>query len=280
MIPITKNILVVDEQGNEYGATWPKRARGLVKNGRARFLSENKICLACPPWIDMEDNEMTDVIMTDIHMAEDAIEAFRTAVAAGFGAGGETETGKINDESSRMPEARETEGQGNGLTEGSETENLCGGAPEGSETKNPHSSTPKTGETENLRGGISDTARAEIPQGTATENAKAAYHTGMAGAHRTEESRTASAAGTGGIDMAYIFDQIKAIQNQTDYLLAAIDGLAGMSDGESGDMYAPGNIMGQAKATAFGDMVRCRETTNQQLLNFYMTVYNDLKSQA
>ncbi len=254
MIPIAKNILVVDEQGNEYEATWPKRARGLVKNGRARFLSENKICLACPPWIDMEDNEMTDVIMTDIQVAEDAIEAFRTAVAAGFGAGSETETDKINDESRRMPEARDTEGQGNGLTEGSETENL--------------------------RGSISDTVRAEIPQGTATENGKAAYHTGMAGAHRTEESRAASAADTGGIDMVYIFDQIRAIQNQTDYLLAAIDGLAGMSDGESGDMYAPGNIMGQAKATAFGDMVRCRETTNQQLLNFYMTVYNDLKSQA
>ena len=82
MIPIAKNILVVDEEGYEYEATWPKRARGLVKNGRARFLSKNKICLACPPWIDMEDNEMTDIIMTDIQIEKDAIEAFRTAVAA------------------------------------------------------------------------------------------------------------------------------------------------------------------------------------------------------
>lgn len=82
MIPIAKNILVVDEEGNEYEATWPKRARGLVKNGRARFLSKNKICLACPPWIDMEDNEMTDIIMTDIQIEKDAVEAFRTAVAA------------------------------------------------------------------------------------------------------------------------------------------------------------------------------------------------------
>ena len=48
-IPIVKNIRVVDEQGNEYEATYPKRAKGLVKNGRARFISENKICLACPP---------------------------------------------------------------------------------------------------------------------------------------------------------------------------------------------------------------------------------------
>ena len=46
---MTKNIEVVDEQGNVYGATYPKRAKGLVKNGRARFVGENRICLACPP---------------------------------------------------------------------------------------------------------------------------------------------------------------------------------------------------------------------------------------
>ena len=52
---MTKNIIVVDEQGNEYGATYPKRAKGLVKNGRARFIDENKICLACPPNEFLED---------------------------------------------------------------------------------------------------------------------------------------------------------------------------------------------------------------------------------
>lgn len=209
MIPIAKNILVVDEEGYEYEATWPKRARGLVKNGRARFLSKNKICLACPPWIDMEDNEMTDIIMTDIQIEKDAVEAFRTAVAA-------------ENEDNRASEASMAEDQ---------------------------------------RSSTEDTVGAE--SNTSSESGRTAFHTEA-----------------GGIDIAYVFDQIKAIQNQTDYLLAAIDGLVGMSDGESGDMYAPGNIMGQAKATAFGDVVRCREATNQQLLNFYMTVYNDLKSQA
>ncbi|MBE6890559.1 MAG: hypothetical protein E7481_00880 [Ruminococcaceae bacterium] len=57
---MTKNILVVDEQGNEYGATYPKRAKGLVKNGRARFIDENTICIACPPKEFLEDNKMTD----------------------------------------------------------------------------------------------------------------------------------------------------------------------------------------------------------------------------
>ena len=45
MTPIEKNIIVVDEQGKTYEATYPKRAKGLVKNGRARFIDENKICL-------------------------------------------------------------------------------------------------------------------------------------------------------------------------------------------------------------------------------------------
>lgn len=60
MIPIEKNIVVVDEQGNEYEATYPKRAKGLVKNGRARFIDENTICLACPPNIELEDKIMSE----------------------------------------------------------------------------------------------------------------------------------------------------------------------------------------------------------------------------
>ena len=60
MIPIEKNIVVVDEQGNEYEATYPKRAKGLVKNGRARFIDENTICLACPPNIELEDKTMSE----------------------------------------------------------------------------------------------------------------------------------------------------------------------------------------------------------------------------
>ncbi len=55
-----KNVIVIDEQGNEYEATYPKRAKGLVKSGRARFVGDNKICLACPPNINLEDKKMTE----------------------------------------------------------------------------------------------------------------------------------------------------------------------------------------------------------------------------
>ena len=57
---MNKNIEVVDEAGNVYEPTWPKRANGLVKSGRARFIAENKICLACPPHIEMEGKQMSE----------------------------------------------------------------------------------------------------------------------------------------------------------------------------------------------------------------------------
>lgn len=60
-IPIEKNISVVDEQGNEYEATYPRRAKGLVKSGRARFISENRICLASPPAKLSEVNKMENI---------------------------------------------------------------------------------------------------------------------------------------------------------------------------------------------------------------------------
>lgn len=56
---MTKNIAVIDEQGNRYEATYPKRAKGLVKSGRARFVDEKTICLARPP-DKSEDKTMSE----------------------------------------------------------------------------------------------------------------------------------------------------------------------------------------------------------------------------
>ena len=55
-----KTVNVIDEAGNRYEATYVKRARGLVKSGRARFIDDT-ICLACPPNDNKfsEDNSMT-----------------------------------------------------------------------------------------------------------------------------------------------------------------------------------------------------------------------------
>lgn len=39
-IPIEKNVIVTDLNGKRIGATYPKRAKGLVKNGRAEYVSD------------------------------------------------------------------------------------------------------------------------------------------------------------------------------------------------------------------------------------------------
>ncbi len=154
--PIEKNIIVIDEAGNEYEATYPKRAKGLVKNGRARFVDEHTICLACPP-----DTMKTE----DITMSEHTINA-QTA--------------------------------------------------EATEAMQP------------------------------TETTAAPQYT-----------------------VEYILSRIAEIQQQTDYLHFTIAQLTAMGDGDSGDCGSPGNIQGQAKAQALGDIVRCRETTNQKMLAIY-----------
>lgn len=50
-----KNIAVIDESGTIYSATYPKRAKGLVKQGRARFVDDNTLRLARPPKGKTED---------------------------------------------------------------------------------------------------------------------------------------------------------------------------------------------------------------------------------
>ncbi|MDF2538440.1 MAG: hypothetical protein K0S76_1461 [Herbinix sp.] len=147
-IPITKNIIVIDEQGNEYEATYPKRAKGLIKNGRARFVDDNKICLVCPPDKYLEDNEM----------------------------------------------------------ENKETQNTI----EVSKDDNKFS-------------------------------------------------------------LKYVLEQIEYIARQNQYIIEIIEKLSKLEN------YGPGDLAGQAKAEALRDVVRCRETTNQKLLDMYQKMYEDLR---
>ena len=140
-----KNVEVVDEAGNVYEPTWTKRAKGLVKNGRARFVEENKICLARPPVMKTEDKQMSN------------------------------------------------------------TNNIFGE-----------------------------------------------------------------------MTVQDILVRIASIVNQTSYIAEVAEALKSMGDGDSGDMYSPGNVMGQAKAEALGAIVTTRETTNQQILKLYEKMYDDL----
>ncbi|MDR0904943.1 MAG: hypothetical protein LBN00_02000 [Oscillospiraceae bacterium] len=67
---MTKNIEVVDEHGISYGVTYPKRAKGLVKNGRARYENDEKIVLTKPPPNAVDARPPEHLIMEDIKMSD------------------------------------------------------------------------------------------------------------------------------------------------------------------------------------------------------------------
>lgn len=160
-----KNIIVVDEQGNDYDPTYPKRAKGLVKNGRARFVSEKKICLVCPPNRTLEDLSM---VKEKNIIGDDCVDNYEKQIVQ--------------------------------LVE-------------------------------------------------------------------SEEVNT-----DGKLSMNYVLEQIEKIAKQTEYLNQVISELRQMETGGAGDI---GNTN---KAEALLSVVKCRETTNQQLLGIYEKMYDDLKS--
>ena len=78
-----RTVRVTDEAGHEYEATYPKRAKGLVKHARARFTDESQtaIILTCPPNYDMnlEDNTMNEQTMNTEATETEAAAAENTA---------------------------------------------------------------------------------------------------------------------------------------------------------------------------------------------------------
>ena len=72
----------------------------------------------------------------------------------------------------------------------------------------------------------------------------------------------------------YVLNQIEQIVKDNEYIHNALEQLALMPKSD------PGDIAGQEKAKAIGDIVRCRETTNQQALRLYEKMYDDLKPQS
>ena len=73
------------------------------------------------------------------------------------------------------------------------------------------------------------------------------------------------------ISMEHIFAEMKAIREQSQYLNNALVML------ETVKSEGPGDIGAQAKANSIADIVKCRETTNQQLLKFYEKIYSDIR---
>ena len=68
--PIRKNVTVVDEQGNIIGKTYEKRAKGLIKKGRARYIDAHTLCLIACPQNTSEEQAMNKNIVIDKETGE------------------------------------------------------------------------------------------------------------------------------------------------------------------------------------------------------------------
>lgn len=63
---MAKNVIVTDEFDNRIGLTYPKRARGLVKNGRAEYVSDDRIRLLKGAHAPSGKNDTEDIKMSNI----------------------------------------------------------------------------------------------------------------------------------------------------------------------------------------------------------------------
>lgn len=92
-------------------------------------------------------------------------------------------------------------------------------------------------------------------------------------AYQNTAETTAVAATEAPLTMDYVLSKIEAIRMDTAHLHEAIAALQ-----DTPAAAGPGDIAGQEKAKALGDIVRCREATNQQLLKLYEKMYDDLQN--
>lgn len=76
------------------------------------------------------------------------------------------------------------------------------------------------------------------------------------------------------LSMNYVLEQIEKIAAQTEYLGQTIGAIGQLESADDSN-----DVALRAKAEALGDVVRCRETTNQQLIRLYEKMYDDLKKQ-
>ncbi len=80
--PMTKNVRVLSSEGIMIGVTYPKRALGLVKKGRARYLDgdESVIILASPP---VDETSQEDEMKENFNFDEYIVKALAAAKTAG-----------------------------------------------------------------------------------------------------------------------------------------------------------------------------------------------------
>jgi hypothetical protein len=83
---------------------------------------------------------------------------------------------------------------------------------------------------------------------------------------------------TPALTMEYLLGKIDQIASDTAYLREVITALQRMQSAPEFADNPMGDNAGAEKAEALSDVVKCRETTNQQMIALYKQMYEDIRS--
>ncbi len=280
-----KNVTVFDSEGKIIGTTWPRRAAGLVKNGRARYYGgvETAIILARSPDIESskEDENMSNFTNEELRAKiEEMVREAREKLDAVC----KTASDAIDDLVDNI------EGRGNDADSADDTGNI-GGA-DGAE---PHEDgEPKARgriirisdeDMEKLRAkmkslrdsmmsaadeakNVAVKAGAEI--GRYAESVKAKVTEKIAEAKAKEAESSAKRDPEPGTE-AYYLAKIEEVRRDDGFIKEALANLQNIKS------CYPGDVGAQETAAAIGNTVTARETTNQKMLDFYMEQLREVR---
>ncbi len=328
-----KNVTVLSSEGEMIGVTYPKRALGLVKKGRARYLDgdETVIVLASSP-VDITSQE--DDMNNNFNFDEFIVKAKATAKVASEEVSelADKSAKKIDDVFAKLNDAfRDYAAKINEAAEAVKAEEA------GSDAESEEAVEPFEEVIEDVLGDINDEEvrakiRAEVEREKArrerakeraqrkaeverkmSEVAKEAAKTVAVAARdaaawtkqtiknaeaklaeakekakeaeliskeKVAEAKERIAAATAAakaesepapeLTVEGMLYEIRRIERDNEHIISALDSVLSIqSDG-------PGDIGAQAKASAIETIVKCRETTNQKLLDTYSAMLQEL----
>lgn len=232
-----KTIRVTDLQGNLLEATYPKRAKGLVKHGRARFTDDHTICLTCPPNRILEEKDMNEQTTA----LEPIMEATVYNHPASLSPAEILEKiAEIQHDNGHIYQA---------LSALEKIPTIAPDAP---------------GAPEDVAGQAKAKAYADTVRVRETTQQK------LLGFYTTLYQKGRASGFSP--DLGEILTRIGEIQNDAGHIYGAMSTLEKIPTAASHTPGAPEDVAGQAKARAAMEIIRCRETTNQMLLDFYFTL--------
>ena len=280
-----KNVTVFDSEGKIIGTTWPRRAAGLVKNGRARYYGgvETAIILARSPDTESskEDENMSNFTNEELRAKiEEMVREAREKLDAVC----KTASDAIDDLVDNI------EGRGNDADSADDTGDI-GGA-DGAEPR--EDGEPKARgriirisdeDMEKLRAkmkslrdsmmsaadeakNVAVKAGAEI--GRYAESVKAKVTEKIAEAKAKEAEANAKRDPEPDTE-AYYLAKIEEVHRDDGYIKEALANLQNIKS------CYPGDVGAQETAAAIGNTVTARETTNQKMLDFYMEQLREVR---